>query len=73
MPASLALMVNVVLAQGQGGTDGGQHMPGIQLPAFKKKRKTWNKMRMIGQKRPLSVENRVIVLIFKNAQVGHLC
>lgn len=38
---------------GVGGTDGGQAMSKIYLPAVKPKRPPWNKGRLTGQKRPL--------------------
>lgn len=38
---------------GHGGRIGGHIMPRVQLPAVRKKRRAWNKGRIIGQKRPL--------------------
>ncbi len=47
------LTVSAVLMSGYGGSIGGQIMPRVQLPAVTPKGKTWNKGRIIGQKRPL--------------------
>ena len=49
----LGFNVGTVLMYGFGGRNGGQIMPRVQLPAVTPKRKTWNKGRIIGQKRPL--------------------
>ena len=53
LQAVLGFNVGTVLMYGFGGRHGGQIMPRVQLPAVTPKRKTWNKGRIIGQKRPL--------------------
>ena len=42
-----------MLKLGLEGLDGGQIMPRVQLLSVTPKRRTWNKARLVGQKRPL--------------------
>jgi hypothetical protein len=45
--------MNAVLMSGYGGSIGEQTMPRVQLPTVHPKHRSWNKGRIIGQKRPL--------------------